>query len=254
MTETAAARWAAVGGVIVGSALVVATLVRPPHGYRTAVPLLEALGGGAACAILLLLGLTAATGALRRPATPAQRSWRSVPSYGVLGASAGVLVLVVVTAAVWPAPQGRRPASTTRTAFQRWQPETVPLALRYAAAVRVLAAVLGAPQSSKPTSTIRARRARAQLDVLARAVAVQQRRFHQTKALAQIIPRFRHAIALALRSAQVLGLAGKASVSPSVTMAERRRARADLRRSQIEMQAFVYESNFLGMQLSAARR
>lgn len=248
-------RWGAAGLVILGSALVVATVAKPSHGYRAAMPLLGALGSGAAGAALMLGSLTLVTATLRRRrGTDVTRPGTTAPSYPVLGASVGVLALVVVVASVWPTQPARLSDSNTRTAFQSWQPQTVPLALRYAADVRVLATLLRARRTSASISTIRIRRVQVSLGRLKRAVAVQQRRYNQTKALARIIPRFQHAIGLAVQSSVLLRLAGKAGVSRSVMVTARRRARAALTRSQVEMQGFVYESNFLGMQLSGAGR
>lgn len=250
------ARWGAAGLVIVGSALVVATVAKPSRGYRAAMPLLGALGGGAGAAVLALGSLTVVTATLRRrrgtAVTP--RSGFAAPSYPVLCVSAGVLALVVVVVSVWPTAPVRLSDSNMRAAVQRWQPQTVSLVLDYAADVRVLATVLRAQRTSGSISTIRVRRAQVSLGKLQRAVAVQQRRFHQTKALALIIPRFQDAIGLAVRSSVLLRLASTAGVSRSATVTARRGARAALMRSQVAMQAFVYESNFLGMQLSARRR
>ena len=255
--DAAEVRWGAAGLVIVVSALVVATVAKPSHGYRAAMPLLGALGGGAAGAALMLGSLTAVTAVLNRwrardPVV--SRSRPTAPSYGVLVLSVGVLALVVLSASVWPTQQARPSDSNVWTAFQSWQPQTVPLALHYAADIRILAAALRPRRTSASISTIRVRRVQVSLGRLKRAVAVQQQRFHQTKALARIIPRFEHAIGLAVRSAMLLRLAGKAGLSRAVMVKARRRARAALMKSQLEMQGFVYESNFLGMQLSAPRR
>lgn len=262
MTLAAAeARWGAAVLVVVISALAVATVARPSHGYRAAMPLLEALAGGASGAGLTVGGLTVLAALRRRRRRPGTAASFQAPSYVVLGLSVGTVAFAVLVVSARPTGQVRvsdsstRTAfSSTRTAFQSWQPQTVPLALRYAADVRILAALLSPQRPSASIATIRTRRAQGSLRRLMHAVVVQQQRFHRTAALAQLIPRFQEAIRLAVQASVLLRLAKKAGASRSATVTVRSEARRALIRSQGQMQAFVYQSNFLGMQLSAPRR
>ena len=247
--------------VITVAALAVATLRRPPAGYRSASALLAALalGAGLGAISLLIVGL-----AVKRAARGAQHSlWRAATRWP---AAAIVVAAFVIAAAAPGAVHGiaaliRNPAAARaaeQSAFRDWQAVVIPVTLSYTSALqrdapfshglprRHLGRLLGALRGSQTT-----------LEELRRSLQANARRLRMPTDLARLTASLERALALGQRAQQTLTLAVSDALKHSTSAAAARLSASQLatlgvkqlRRSQAAMYYFSLDANSLGASL-----
>ena len=254
-------RWFAAALYLVVTALAMATVARPPHGYSRAGPLVLAMVGGAAAGALALVCAAALVRvSARRRGHPSASLARTASSYPVLGLALAALTVAIVAVELWPQGPARTEDAALKASFSRWQRETVPRVLTYVSAVRSLVPATRPARVDGAVLRARVLRARAALRALGRALATESERYRRSPRLRAVTAIFQQAVRLASTAAADLGAALRARLSvrgasnPTARRIAQRllhRAHAELRRSQQAMQLFTFQANGLGGRLSA---
>lgn len=254
-------RWFAAALYLVVTALAVATVARPAHGYSRAAPLVVAMLGGAMAGVLALVCLAALVRVTApRRGRPSASIARTARSYPVLGVAVAALTVAVVAVELWPQPSGGAGDAALKAAFSSWQRETVPLVLRYETAVRSLVPARGPARVDGAVVRARVLRARSTMHALDGALAAETERYRRSPQLRAVTAVFQQAVRLAGAAATDFAAALPARAgarggtgAPARQIARRllRRADAELRRSQQATQLFTFQANGLGGRLAA---